>query len=98
MLTESSAKIDISQELDILGIKSQNQGCSTGSESFGSGPEIESTSPVDGALIAKLTTGTREDYDRIIGTAQEAFKTWRNMPAPQRGEIVRQYGDKLREY
>ena len=58
---------------------------------------ISSYSPVDGKLIGKVTTTSREDYDRVIDTAQAAYKEWRKVPAPQRGEIVRQFGNKLRE-
>ncbi|WP_417590640.1 aldehyde dehydrogenase family protein [Owenweeksia hongkongensis] len=83
--------------LNELGIKAENSGTSTGQKNFGSGEVIESKSPVDGKLIAKVTTTTKEEYDEVIKTSQEAFKTWRMMPAPQRGEIVRQFGDKLRE-
>src|SRR5690606_32723816 len=98
MLTDSSLTTDISKELDILSIKDLNDGCSTGQKSFGSGPNIESFSPVDGAPIAQLSTFTREDYDQVITVSREPFKTWRTMPAPRRGEIVRQFGQKLREY
>jgi aldehyde dehydrogenase (NAD+) len=93
-LTESSVK----EILDKLGIKETNQGCSTGLENFGSGETINSISPVDGKLIGQTTTGTEEDYSRIVTTAKAAFREWRMKPAPQRGEIVRQYGNKLREY
>jgi aldehyde dehydrogenase (NAD+) len=58
---------------------------------------ISSYSPVDGKLIGKVTTTSREDYDLVIDTAQAAYKEWRKVPAPQRGEIVRQFGNKLRE-
>lgn len=78
-------------------IKAENPGSSTGQENFGKGEIIESRSPVDGELIGKVTTTTREEYDRVVETAMKAFKTWRLLPAPQRGEIVRQYADKLRE-
>ena len=57
---------------------------------------FSSYSPADGKLIGTITTTTREEYDRVIATAQSAYLTWRTMPAPKRGEIVRQYGDKLR--
>ena len=57
----------------------------------------KSYSPVDGKLIGKVTTTTKADYEKVMETATKAFKTWRLMPAPQRGEIVRQFGDKLRE-
>ena len=43
-----------------------------------------------------MSTTTKEDYERVMTAAQDAFKTWRKIPAPQRGEIVRQFGEKLR--
>ena len=81
-----------------LGVKAENHGTSTGSTSYGGGELIQSYSPVDGELIGAITSTTREEYDQTIEAAQAAFKTWRNMPAPKRGEIVRQFGNKLREY
>lgn len=59
---------------------------------------IESYSPADGQLIARVYTSTRHDYDRVIETAQEAFLEWRRWPAPKRGDIVRQMGDQFRSY
>ncbi len=87
----------IQKALKSLGVKELNNGTSTGSISFGNGEIIESFSPVDGALIGKVTTTTKQDYEQVVETAQKAFKSWRLKPAPQRGEIVRQFGDKLRE-
>ncbi len=91
------ADTGIQKALDQLGIKDINNGTSTGSDSFGSGEPIPSYSPVDGALIAKVKSTTREDYDRAVSAAAKAFTVWRKKPAPQRGEIVRQFGNKLRE-
>ena len=68
-----------------------------GTEAFGSGPVIESISPVDGKVIASLTSATEEEYERVIAAAQAAFLEWRTVPAPKRGEVVRQFGDALRE-
>ena len=90
--------IDIKKSLDLLGIQDVNLGASTGISSFGGGEEIASYSPVDGKLIGKVTSATQEDYDKIIASAKSAFNDWRLKPAPQRGEIVRQYGEKLRKY
>ena len=90
--------IDINRSLDILGIKETNHGSSTGNQSFGGGKEISSYSPVDGRLIGRVTTTTSEEYEKVIQSATTAFKEWRLKPAPQRGEIVRQYGEKLRDY
>lgn len=92
-----SDQFGIQEALKTLGVQAVNQGTSTGLNSFGSGAEIESYSPVDGKLIGKVTSTTQEDYEAVIAKAQEAFVEWRTMPAPQRGEIVRQFGEKLRE-
>ncbi|MDO1501986.1 aldehyde dehydrogenase family protein [Winogradskyella maritima] len=87
----------IKEALKTLGVNDINDGTSTGSQWFSGGELIESYSPVDGQLIAKVKSSTKEDYERAMASATEAFKTWRTMPAPQRGEIVRQFGEKLRE-
>ena len=86
------------EALEILGVKALNEGTSTGNNHFSTGSIIESYSPVDGQLIAKVKTTTPEDYEKVMQTASEAFKTFRLMPAPKRGEIVRQFGEKLRKY
>ena len=87
----------IESALEKLGVNEINKGTSTGSNWFSEEDMISSYSPVDGKLIGKVTTTSRDDYDRVIDTAQAAFKEWRKVPAPQRGEIVRQFGNKLRE-
>lgn len=87
----------IEQALSQLGVKAVNEGSSTGSEWFSNGELVESYSPVDGQLIGKVKSTTQEDYERVMKAATSAFRTWRVMPAPQRGEIVRQFGEKLRE-
>lgn len=79
-----------------LGLKMVNPGTSTGKSFFSSGEMLESYSPVDGRLIGKVKTTTRADYDKVVETAQKAFEYWRTVPAPKRGEIVRQFGEKLR--
>jgi len=88
----------MTEALEILGVKAVNDGTSTGNNHFSSGDVIESYSPVDGQLIGKVKTTTAEDYEKVMQTAAEAFKTFRLMPAPKRGEIVRQFGEKLRKY
>lgn len=82
-----------------LGLKDVNLGTSTGVDWLGTTDNlIESYSPVDGKLIGKVATTTSEDYEKVIAQAQAAYKVWAKMPAPKRGEIVRQYGQKLRQY
>ncbi|MEH0156937.1 aldehyde dehydrogenase family protein [Limibacter armeniacum] len=85
--------------LNQLGIKELNPAFSTGvKDAEIGGREIrEIYSPADGKLIAKVEMANTSDLDNIIKASQEAFKVWRKVPAPQRGEIVRQIGDKLRE-
>ena len=87
----------IENELNELGISSENFGTSTGDTWFGKGEEFSSYSPVDGKLIGKVKASTKEDYEDVIKKAEVAFKEWRMIPAPKRGEIIRQFGDKLRE-
>jgi aldehyde dehydrogenase (NAD+) len=55
-------------------------------------------SPVDGKLIASVYQASEKDYEKVITTASKAFNEWRAVPAPKRGEIVRQIGIKLREF
>jgi len=88
-------KIDIS--LQKLGIDINNLGTSTGSNFFATGDKIDSISPVDGSLIGTVTSTTSEDYEKVIKSAQSAFTFFRKTPAPKRGDMVRQFGNKLRE-
>lgn len=83
-----------------LGIEAINKGTSTGVQSFATDSATlqEVYSPVDGQLIAKVRYTTAAEYNQVIEKATEAFVSWRKVPAPKRGEIVRQYGNLLREY
>ena len=89
---------NISTTLSKLGIKDLNYGTSTGSNNFGNGEVIDSFSPVDGKKIGSVSSSTKVDYEQAMNASVSAFEFWRNMPAPKRGEIVRQYGEKLRKY
>jgi aldehyde dehydrogenase (NAD+) len=91
-----ATEFGIDEALKQLGINEVNNGTSTGSDWFSSGEEISSHSPVDGQLIAKVKTTSKDDYEKVVTTASSAFKTWRKMPAPQRGEVVRQFNEELR--
>lgn len=62
------------------------------------GKELVSYSPIDGKPIAKVIQATREDYEVVVKEAQSAFKKWCIVPAPKRGQIVREIGDILRQY
>ncbi len=91
---------EIQQILSTLGIKDLNPAYGTG-QAYGStqgGTQRAIHSPIDGQYLATVQYATREEYDKVIATAQKAFIEWRKVPAPKRGEIVRQIGNKLREY
>ena len=94
-----TAKPGIREVLELFKIGKENSGASTGTKSFQTqGNKIDSFSPVTGELIASVNTATPEDYETVIKTAEAAFKEWRMVPAPKRGEVVRQIGDELRKY
>lgn len=85
--------------LKTLQIGSENQGISTGTQWLSSaGETIDSFSPADGKKIASVIAADKESYETVIRKAEEAFKAWRLVPAPRRGEIVRQVGEALRAY
>ncbi len=97
-MSKKNKDFGIEKSLKKLGIKSENKGASTGNKWFATGKKIESYSPTDGKLIAMVTASSPKDYEKVIEKAQSAFKEFRLMPAPKRGEIVRQFGEKLRHY
>ncbi|EIM76665.1 aldehyde dehydrogenase [Nitritalea halalkaliphila LW7] len=85
--------------LERLGIQAENSGTSTGSEWVTStGDYFSSISPVDGEAIAAVQATDAAAYARVMERATAAFKEWRTVPAPQRGEVVRQIGDALRAH
>lgn len=92
-------QVDIQSILKELGIQSVNPAYSTGNKWGGSKEAniIESYSPVDGKKIASVQAATVADYETVMQQATEAYQYWRTVPAPKRGEIVRQFGNLLRE-
>jgi aldehyde dehydrogenase (NAD+) len=92
--------IDMTTVFKTLGLNELNHGSSSGRNSYAEKDAkiISSFSPVDGAHIGKVSCTTKEEYELIMQKAVEAFKVWRKLPAPKRGEIVRQYGEALRKY
>src|SRR3972149_4900640 len=92
--------MEIGKILKELGIKEKNYGSSTG-QNWGnttSDGELKIVSPTDGKHIASVYQASAKDFDDIIKTADDAFKIWRKIPAPKRGDIVRQIGVRLRDY
>lgn len=85
--------------LKTFNIQKNNSGVSSGKIFLkGEGNLITSYSPVDGSEIGSVYSATREQYEQVVKTSQSAFETWRNIPAPKRGEIVRQLGEGFRKY
>jgi aldehyde dehydrogenase (NAD+) len=81
-----------------LGLQATLSGASYGDQWFASsGDWIEVHNPATGELLAKVEQASEADYNTVVTQATEAFKFWRAMPAPKRGEIVRQLGVALRE-
>ena len=99
MIATTEKRKSISHDfLHQLNIHEVSSGACTGTEWLDtSGEEISSYSPADGAMIGKIKTASRQDYEVIIRKAEGAFKEWRKWPAPKRGEVVRQIGDELRK-
>lgn len=90
--------IDIKKVLDQLGIKEGiNSGASTGKWLETTGEVIVSSTPVDGSTIGQVKSATVEDYNKVVDVAAKGFTEWRKWTAPQRGEVVRQLGNALRE-
>src|SRR4026207_1265982 len=60
------------------------------------GPILEKYTPIDGTLLATVREASPADYERVVSAAHAAFPSWRELPAPRRGEVVRRYGNALR--
>ncbi len=87
----------LDRTLERLGIREMNSGVFAGEWLEAEGKELASINPATGEVIARVRTASKENYEQVVTRAQESFKTWRTMPAPLRGEIVRQIGVALRE-
>ena len=97
-IMEKEYKEKVIHVLNRLGIKELNPGATTGAEWIQTKGDVSSSvSPIDGEVIAKVSNATAEDYETVIKTAENAFSTWKSVPAPQRGEVVRQIGLALRD-
>jgi aldehyde dehydrogenase (NAD+) len=86
--------------LEKLQIKDVNMGACAGEGQWfedPQGPELISYNPATGEPIAKVIQATEKTYEQVINQAHESFKSWRMMPAPLRGQVIRDLGDALRE-
>ncbi len=91
---------EISSVLEVLGIKEKCPVIHTGSETWfdDSQPYHSIKSPTTGQILGSVQMATPEKYEMVVAAAEEAYQVWREIPAPKRGEIVRQIGDALREF
>ncbi len=90
---------DINPVLKNLGIESSNPGAAIGAKWLATkGEMLTSFSPVDGKAIAQVRLAESDAYEKVVKAAQEAFISWQQVPAPQRGEIIRQIGLELRNH
>ena len=94
----SNFEININSILKELNLSKNNFGTSSGKDWIKtSGTLRDIFSPVDGNLISSVFETDEKNYKKIISLSKNAFNKWRKIPAPKRGEIVRQIGNKLRE-
>ncbi len=86
--------------LERLGIEAVNDGTWIGTKSYGweHREKIKSISPIDDSVIGEISWTSEDQYEEVVEAAQAAFLEWRQVPAPKRGEIVRQIGEALREH
>lgn len=91
-------KKHISARLRKLGITDIHEGVCTGTRwHVTQGEVLTSYSPVDSEAIGRVRQGSPDDYETVMGMAVKAFEEWRSIPAPRRGEVVRQIGQALRD-
>lgn len=88
--------ISIQDQLSLLGVSKENSGTMIGLQAVKGGSKITSHSPVDGTLIGSVDTTNEAGYEKVMAATTSAFTSWRTTPAPQRGEVVRQFGERLR--
>ena len=86
-----------SQILESLNLTGTIHGTSTGKQWMENNDTITSNSPIDNLELGSVSITTKEQYDAVVAAASEAFNTLRSMPAPKRGELMRQFGNALRE-
>jgi aldehyde dehydrogenase (NAD+) len=87
--------------LSKLNIQAINSGASTGQSFWSSNSQdgiIDSINPATEETIAQVNAASAQDYEQVIHSAQQAFQTWRQVPAPQRGELIRLIAIELRKH
>jgi aldehyde dehydrogenase (NAD+) len=93
IMTREATMEAMLEELDLQG---EQCGAACGGWGGGGGVRRSVVSPADGAVLGSLRQADGADYARVAAAAVEAFRQWRGVPAPRRGEVVRQMGEALR--
>lgn len=89
---------EIQEIFEKIAIKAPYLGVHNGTHWFGNGFTYSSFTPVDHSLIGEIKGASPEDYHNCVAEAEQAFLSWRLVPAPQRGDVVREYGNLLRKH
>lgn len=88
----------LTDTLNRLGLSSSPQSIWIGGEGIaGTGRELIGRSPIDGSTLATFADASAADVPRVLEEATKAFRVWRSVPAPQRGEFVRRVGNRFRD-
>ncbi len=90
--------MNLTEIFNELHLSATNAGTSTGTENHSSNSYLSSFSPIDGQKLAEVSVTSKEQYEALIHKAQEAATHWRSIPAPKRGELVREWGNRLRTH
>ena len=85
--------------LERLGIEQVNSGaCGRAWIASSEGATLGSINPADGQELGRVRLASAKDYDQVVSEAVDVFARWRMVPAPKRGQIVREIGDELRHF
>ena len=96
--TEDDIQQKLNQAFESIGID-EALGVAIGDQwQAGQGENLSVFSPVDGTQIAQLAMASEDQLNQAVDAAEQAFRDWRVVPAPVRGELVRQIGNELRKH
>jgi aldehyde dehydrogenase (NAD+) len=88
----------VKDTLAIFQISSLNASAMSASQSWRGNESFQKYSPIDGSLLAKIEYADKQTFNEVVVEAQKAFIEWSAIPAPKRGEIIRQIGDSFRKH
>ncbi len=83
--------------LQNLNLSPEEKGAGTGAWAKCGGNVLEAVTPITGETLSKIRCADKDDYEQVVKRSVEAFREWRAVPAPKRGDIVRRMGNAVRE-